>query len=45
MELAQLAHNGNTSGVAWENGDFHGDADVDLADLAALLGNYGETCE
>ena len=27
----------------WNSGDLDGDADIDLADLAQLLGNYGIT--
>jgi hypothetical protein len=44
-DLAELlSHYGETSGMTYYDGDLDGDRDVDLADLAALLGVYGMTC-
>jgi hypothetical protein len=31
--------------MTYADGDFDCDGDVDLADLAALLGVYGTTCD
>ena len=35
---------GTTSGAAYDDGDLDDDGDVDLSDLAALLGVYGTVC-
>ncbi|MBU0618400.1 MAG: hypothetical protein KKI02_11845 [Planctomycetes bacterium] len=34
----------DAGGLEYEDGDIDGDDDVDIAGLAALLGNYGESC-
>jgi hypothetical protein len=45
-DLAELlGHYGSTTGLLYEDGDLDLDADVDLEDLAALLGVYGTACE
>lgn len=47
-DLATLLGNyGETSGMSYEDGNIHGDADgdVDLEDLAELLLYYGDECE
>jgi hypothetical protein len=40
-----LVNYGQTSGAAYLDGDFDCDGDVDLGDLAELLGHYGTVCE
>jgi hypothetical protein len=40
----QLANFGAASGAAYEDGDLDLDGDVDLFDLSAMLGQYGQVC-
>lgn len=44
QDLALLLSHYGMSGATPEDGDFDGDGDVDLSDLAQLLGVYGESC-
>ena len=39
-----LTNYGMNGGATYEDGDFDGDGDVDIADLTELLGVYGTTC-
>jgi hypothetical protein len=43
--VAQLLGHYGESGAVYEDGDPDDDGDVDLSDLAALLGVYGTVCE
>jgi hypothetical protein len=40
-----LSHYGESSGLCYPDGDLDGDRDVDLGDLADLLGAYGTVRE
>ena len=40
----QLANFGAAGGAAYEDGDLDLDGDVDLFDLSAMLGQYGQVC-
>ena len=39
-----LAHFGTPDGASSQDGDLDGDGDIDLQDLAGLLGTFGTTC-
>jgi len=39
-----LGSYGEIAGMTYCDGDLDADGDVDLADLAELLGTYGTTC-
>jgi len=44
-DLAKLVGGyGTTTGAVHDDGDLDGDGDIDLSDLAALLGMYGDDC-